>query len=630
MSPRGAQASQAPPVKSRPKLGQTGLTLLAFAGGVFVALAAVAATNAYQFRGHLPPQQLPTSQITPVFARPRLPPRSAGHRPRPAVSPLELSTQPQPGITSEAATSGEQRGGGASSRDGPTPVSPSLPLHTASNVVASTRSSVEGGVENLPPSTFQASGNRNETVAIKLTRQHMETRVGNRLSYKSAYYGTIFAGTPRQAFSVVFDTGSGNLVLPSTYCKSDTCRAHQRYSRSKSTTAVDINYDGALVHGPARDQLTVNYGTGEVTGVFVEDKVCIDDANVVCMPLRLVVATAMSADPFESFAFDGIVGLGLKGLSEAEEFNLVQVLSADNGRGATRMSQAFAVFLAKIRIDDNSEDVEETSEITFGGWDRNHLQQPDLGLTWVPVKNPEHGHWILAIKAIRVGDEVMPFCEDGTCKAAIDTGTSLLACPSVAFRPLYAGLRHALEDEMKECNSTDGPLLHFDFDNFTVTLGPPDYSRRETAADAVAQQSATKSEARKAEKDVEAAVANVTKLTEEHRTAVSAAFAAVHHTAEALSEAQATLAELRTVADASQESGAKEANKSQEDKEAEEAEVAAPRFCRPMLMAMDLAEPLGPKLFIFGEPVMRKYYTVYDAANVRIGFGLARHIAGAE
>ena len=27
-----------------------------------------------------------------------------------------------------------------------------------------------------------------------------------------------------------------------------------------------------------------------------------------------------------------------------------------------------------------------------------------------------------------------------------------------------------------------------------------------------------------------------------------------------------------------------------------------------MLMSMDLPEPIGPKLFILGEPVLRKYY----------------------
>merc|ERR1719409_1460005 len=49
-------------------------------------------------------------------------------------------------------------------------------------------------------------------------------------------------------------------------------------------------------------------------------------------------------------------------------------------------------------------------------------------------------------------------------------------------------------------------------------------------------------------------------------------------------------------------------------------------YCRPMLMSMDLPEPIGPKLFILGEPVLRKYYTVYDADQKRVGFGRAHHV----
>ena len=45
-----------------------------------------------------------------------------------------------------------------------------------------------------------------------------------------------------------------------------------------------------------------------------------------------------------------------------------------------------------------------------------------------------------------------------------------------------------------------------------------------------------------------------------------------------------------------------------------------------MLMTLDLPEPLGPKLFILGEPVLRKYYTAYDSKGKRIGFSRARHV----
>jgi len=46
-------------------------------------------------------------------------------------------------------------------------------------------------------------------------------------------------------------------------------------------------------------------------------------------------------------------------------------------------------------------------------------------------------------------------------------------------------------------------------------------------------------------------------------------------------------------------------------------------------MPIDFPEPLGPKLFILGEPVLRKYYTVYDWQRRSVGFGLANHAGAA-
>merc|ERR1719188_1647544 len=47
-------------------------------------------------------------------------------------------------------------------------------------------------------------------------------------------------------------------------------------------------------------------------------------------------------------------------------------------------------------------------------------------------------------------------------------------------------------------------------------------------------------------------------------------------------------------------------------------------FCRSLLLPVDMQAPLGPKVFIWGEPVLRRYYTVYDLGEKRVGFALAK------
>jgi len=45
---------------------------------------------------------------------------------------------------------------------------------------------------------------------------------------------------------------------------------------------------------------------------------------------------------------------------------------------------------------------------------------------------------------------------------------------------------------------------------------------------------------------------------------------------------------------------------------------------------VNLPAPLGPNLFILGEPLLSRYYTVYDWKEAQIGFGLAATKANTE
>jgi len=378
--------------------------------------------------------------------------------------------------------------------------------------------------------------------------------------YKTAYWGTLTVGQPGKPFSVVFDTGSGHLILPTTWCHTRSCKAHRRYKRSASKTAVDMDYDGRPVGpGEERDQLTVSFGTGEVNGVFVEDDVCIGDRTgnkkqdqLVptgqkmadgCLRMRMLAAVEMSDDPFADFAFDGVLGLGLPGLSDAPEFNFMHMVAQAREHAAEKPHR-FAIFLAGHDG--------EASELTLGGYAPERLQN-ELG--WSPVYKPEIGQWMLEVKSLHVDGEPVAFCNEG-CRAIVDTGTSLIAVPSDVLPELYELLMHPASEVMS-CDGP-GPRLEIELEGATLNLEPQDYAHVTT-------------------------------------------------TRSLWGDAQKKLPKFMRNPDFEED-----------DDEGE--------MCKAMLMAMDVPEPVGPKVIILGEPVLRRYYTVYEhGPQPRVGFALAKH-----
>merc|ERR1719277_2646057 len=316
-------------------------------------------------------------------------------------------------------------------------------------------------------------------VTIPLDKQYVPVVRNEKIvSYKTAYFGKVFLGMPQQqAFTVVFDTGSGHLFLPASRCTTGTCLKHNRFNRSTSETAVDLDHAGHAVAPDAkvRDQVNIAYGTGEVTGEFVRETVCLADQTgsaleevqkkQECVPIRVITATELTEEPFDSFKFDGVLGLGFASLAVDPEFSFFgQMAKLNNLKEAT-----FGYFLS--RTDSIA------SEISFGGHDARRVGSQ---MEWVPVHKPELGFWQLQVKSVSVAGEALPLCEDGDCVAIADTGTSLIGAPRQATQRLHWLLARKVPDNPSEidCRGFPGPDLVFELaDGVKLTLGPEDYSR---------------------------------------------------------------------------------------------------------------------------------------------------------
>jgi len=310
--------------------------------------------------------------------------------------------------------------------------------------------------------------------------------------HKTAYWGQMSLGTPPQPFKVIFDTGSGNLIIPASTCSVPGCAPHKKYDSKASTSSSFVTNE----KGEGSSEIT--FGTGQVSGDFFKDKLCIGDS--LCFDANFIAADKMTTEPFQEIPFDGIMGLGFKDLSMGEGFNIVDDLRS----GASQ----FSFFVSD----------DDDSEVTFGGYRPERLASE---IVWAPVK--VESWWQVAIDDITFNNAPKGLC-NGACQVAVDTGTSMLAGPSDLVDKL-SSMVNAKDD----CsNFNELPNLGFQIGDTVLNLRPDDYMDKSSAG------------------------------------------------------------------------------------------------CSFSLMALDVPPPKGP-VFIFGDPFLRRFVTIYDRSKPAVGFAVAKH-----
>jgi cathepsin D len=204
---------------------------------------------------------------------------------------------------------------------------------------------------------------------------------------------------------VIFDTGSSNLWVQSSFCKSQGCKQHSGFNFQKSKTFVK-QYN-------AYPEFSIYYGTGIISGHFVQDKV--DIAGIILNNQSFGLAENEDGFAFINVPYDGIVGLGFPNKRNNARPFFDSVIANKLFR-----NNIFSIFLS---------DIEDKSNILFGKIDKSHMLS---NFTFVNVVS--ENYWEIDILDIYINNTPTYYCnymrfETGRCGVAIDSGTSLYAAP---------------------------------------------------------------------------------------------------------------------------------------------------------------------------------------------------------
>ncbi|CAK8993977.1 Vacuolar protease A, partial [Durusdinium trenchii] len=256
------------------------------------------------------------------------------------------------------------------------------------------------------------------------------------------YYGYINVGSPGQKISVIFDTGSSNLWVPT---KNKFLQHHNLYHKDKSST---YKANGT--------SFSIQYGSGAVSGEFVNDQFQVGPFTIKDYNFAACDNMAGFGVSYWLAKFDGILGLAFDRLVVKGGPSPITAL-VNSGQ---LEEPVFAFYLAGASG--------SPGELVLGGVDPKHYTG---SFHRVPLSSETY--WAIELGGIKADGESL----STTKKAIVDSGTSLLAGPKhevakiaalVGAKPLLAG------EYTVDCNA-NGPDLEFELNGKTFALSFEEY-----------------------------------------------------------------------------------------------------------------------------------------------------------
>jgi phytepsin len=433
--------------------------------------------------------------------------------------------------------------------------------------------------------------------------------VGLKNYMDAQYFGEIGVGTPPQKFTVIFDTGSSNLWVPSAKCYfSISCYLHSRYKSSMSSTYKKNGTSAAI-----------RYGTGSIAGFFSKDNVKVGD--IVVENQKFIETTREPGLTFLVAKFDGILGLGFQEISVG---NVVPVWYNMVKQGLVK-EEVFSFWLNR-----NAQEA-EGGEIVFGGVDPNHYKGEH---TYVPVT--QKGYWQFDMGDVLIDDQPTGYCENG-CSAIADSGTSLIAGPTAVITMINhaIGAAGVVSEECKTVVNQYGQIIldlllseasprkicsqiglcTFDGDH-SVSMGIESVVNKNDGKSGGLRNAMCPA----CEMTV-AWMRNQLRQSQTQNRIMEYVNELCEKLPNPMGESAVDCGRLSSMPSVSFTIGEKVFHLSPEEYVLKVGEGEAAQ-CISGFMALDVPPPRGP-LWILGDVFMGRYHTVFDSGNMRVGFAEA-------